>query len=259
MYRQGGQIRRYWILLVLRAARYCGFATVASDVFHRLVFFANTLAPTVDISSETPRVLKAEQGPFFPDYQWDLDRLVGMALVDVRDLSWASEDGRYFGKYHINKNGLLLSEEILNDNLFFALTERAISEVVSAFSKTTGLFDRSSAFHDASYSQDTIRFGEVIDFGEWSLHNFTTEAALFLYEKWLNCTPKHGESSVVVQGYGGYPDINVGYKQGTNHDNGQHEGEEEKGKGKFNIPQIESHFRKNAIYLYAHYLNRQMQ
>lgn len=255
MYRQGVQLRRYWILLVLRAARYCGFATVASDVFHRLVFFANTLAPTVDISSETPRVLKAEQGPFFPDYQWDLDRLVGMALVDVRDLSWASEDGRYFGKYRINNKGLLLSEEILRDNDYFAFTERAISEVVSAFSKTKGLFEPSSAFYDASYSQDTIRFGEVIDFGEWNPHNYTTDAALFLYEKWLNCAPMHGEPSVVVQGVSGYPDVSVEYKPGTNNDNEQRENDEEKG----HIPPIESHYRKNAIYLYAHYLNRQMQ
>jgi len=104
--------RRYWILLVLRATKFAGAGTVSSDFFHRLIYYVNALLPSVGLPAETAKVLKASYGPFFPEYQWDLDRLVGNSLVEVTDLTWISGDQRFFGKYRITKTGSNLVERL---------------------------------------------------------------------------------------------------------------------------------------------------
>lgn len=177
--------RRYWILLVLRAAKFAGAGTVSSDFFHRLIYYVNALLPSVGLPAETAKVLKASYGPFFPDYQWDLDRLVGNSLVEVADLTWISDDQRFFGKYRITKTGLELVERLSGASVGLSDIEGAISEMVSAFLSTPGALSAIAAKIDANLGQDTIREGEVVDFGEWKSENHSQDAAVFLFRTWL--------------------------------------------------------------------------
>lgn len=178
--------RRYWIILLLRATTFSGIATVPSDLFHRLVYFVNALMPAVGLESETARVLKASYGPFFPDYQWDLDRLVGMSLVDVIDFTSHPEDKNFFGQYSISRSGVQLAEKIAMSSEFFSDVERAISEIVSAFVAAPGALNSEAPNFDANFGQDTVRLDAIIDFGEWNEKNYSTEAAQFLYDRWLS-------------------------------------------------------------------------
>ena len=182
---QTSHFRRYWILLVLRATCLAGSGTVSSDFFHKLVYYVNALLPSVGLPSETARVMKASYGPFFPEYQWDLDRLVGTRLVEVADLQWISADQRFFGKYRITRRGQALAERLANGTGGLTDIERAISEMVSAFLSTPAALTTLAAKLDANFGQDTIREGEVIDFGEWSGENHSRDAAKFLFHNWL--------------------------------------------------------------------------
>ncbi|MBE3027931.1 hypothetical protein [Janthinobacterium sp. GW458P] len=179
-------IRRYWILLVLRATCLSGSGTVSSDFFHRLVYYVNALLPTVGLPAETARVMKASYGPFFPEYQWELDRLVGANLVEVADLAWISTDQRFFGKYRITQAGRTLAEKLSQGTTGLADIERAISEMVSAFLSTPGALSTLAAKLDANFGQDTVRDGEIIDFGEWTKENHSRDAAEFLFQTWLS-------------------------------------------------------------------------
>jgi len=182
---QPSHFRRYWILLVLRATCLAGSGTVSSDFFHKLVYYVNALLPSVGLPSETARVMKASYGPFFPEYQWDLDRLVGAGLVEVADLQWISTDQRFFGKYRITRRGQVLAEHVASGTGGLADIERAISEMVSAFLSTPAALTTLAAKLDANFGQDTVREGQVIDFGEWSGENHSRDAAKFLFHNWL--------------------------------------------------------------------------
>lgn len=179
-------LRRYWILLVLRATCLAGSGTVSSDFFHKLVYYVNALLPSVGLQSETARVMKASYGPFFPEYQWDLDRLVGTSLAEVADLEWISSDQRFFGKYRITLRGRVLVEQMAASTSGLSDIERAISEMVSAFLANPAALSTLAAKLDANFGQDTVRDGEVIDFGEWGHENHSSDAAEFLFQNWLS-------------------------------------------------------------------------
>lgn len=178
-------IRRYWILLVLRATCLAGAGTVSSDFFHKLVYYVNALLPSVGLPSETARVMKATYGPFFPEYQWELDRLVGAGLVAVADIKWISEDQRFFGKYRVTARGRSVAEHLANSTPGLSEIERAISEMVSAFLSTPGALSTLASKFDANLGLDTVRDGQVIDFGEWRNQNYSRDAAEFLFQTWL--------------------------------------------------------------------------
>lgn len=186
--------RRYWILSVLRAATFSGTGTITSDRFHRLVYFVNALLPAVGLDAETARVLKASYGPFFPEYQWDLDRLAGNGLISVIDLHWVSSDQRFFGTYRITPKGIRYAEKIAAATPFLSDVEHAISEIVSAFIAAPEALSRLASHLDANLGQDTIRNGQIVDFGEWQSENYSKSAAEFLLESWLSNLAKgtHG-------------------------------------------------------------------
>jgi hypothetical protein len=196
---QPSYFRRYWILLVLRATCLAGSGTVSSDFFHKLVYYVNALLPSVGLPSETARVMKASYGPFFPEYQWDLDRLVGAKLVEVADMQWISADQRFFGKYRITPRGQTLAEQVSNGTMGLSDIECAISEMVSAFLSTPAALTTLAAKLDANFGQDTIREGEVIDFGEWSSENHSRDAAKFLFHQWLARLALSSKGGVLTQ------------------------------------------------------------
>jgi len=57
--------------------------------------------------------------------------------------------------------------------------------MVSAFLSSPAALSTLATKLDANFGQDTIREGEVIDFGEWSSENHSRDAAKFLFNNWL--------------------------------------------------------------------------
>jgi len=197
-------VRRVWILLILRATRLCGFATISAKTFHRLALFSNSLAPTNHVEAETAKVLKTDYGPYFPDYQVELDRLVGLQLIDVVDLKWQSEDGRFISKYRISNAGMSFLDLAIQKLNLIAQSERAVSETISAFAEYQIDKEKETATVDANYGIDTLQIGELVDYGEWiDAHNYATEAAEYMAGAWQNrqslkLSPEDSEYEVVT-------------------------------------------------------------
>ncbi len=239
MLNQGKNIRRLWILLILRATRLCGFSTVSSSTLHRLVLFSNSLAPTNNVLPETAKVLKNDYGPYFPDYQVEIDRLIGLGLVDIVDMQWQSDDGRFLGKYRINGAGM---EFVGNASAVLrsaAQAERAVSETVAAFADYQLDQEANAIKVDANYGLDTLQTGEIVDFGEWhNSRNYATEAAQFMLRTW------EGGASIVElssdDGGGVAPELLIS-----------------------SFEEVEmyapTHVRKAAVYLYAQYIHSQLK
>ena len=78
--------RRARLLMLLDAADYVVIAPVETSRLHALAFLADVLSPIYGLTSISGRVLKRRVGPYFPALQWELDRLVGMGLVEVSSL-----------------------------------------------------------------------------------------------------------------------------------------------------------------------------
>lgn len=238
MLNQGRNIRRLWILLILRATRLCGFSIVTSSTLHRLILFSNSLAPTNNVLPETAKVLKNNYGPYFPDYQAEIDRLIGLGLVDIVDMRWKSDDGRFLGKYRINEAGMTFLANAIAVLRSVARAERAVSETVAAFADYQLDQEAGAIAVDANYGLDTLQAGEIVDFGEWrNSRNYATEAAQFMLHTWVSSAFKVDQ---VDEGEVFEPELLISSSEEVD-------------------TFASTHVRKAAVYLYAQYIHAQLK
>lgn len=80
---------RIWCLFVLAASDYAGISPLSRRRFHRVFFLANTLAPHYRQPYFVDLVYRWENGPFYPDAQWQLYRLIGSGLATLNSYSGA--------------------------------------------------------------------------------------------------------------------------------------------------------------------------
>ena len=180
--------RRIRLVLLLEASREAGIDPIPTQRLHLVAYLANVLSPVWDMPYATNTQLKADGsilklsgGPFYPDLQADLDRLVGMGVVMVEGLCYRTIDDEHYrleGSYRVNPT---LAEPILTC-MFSLLSEariaRCIRELVLALSSLSDKEMDRAATQDATYSDPTIGPGNVIDFGEWTTSNFSSSAAI---------------------------------------------------------------------------------
>lgn len=74
---------RMWTLLLLDAASRNGITPLSKLRFHRIAYLANGMSRVFGIRAADERVVKHRRGPFYPDLQWHLDRLLGQGLIRV--------------------------------------------------------------------------------------------------------------------------------------------------------------------------------
>lgn len=107
---------RAWVLGLVVMANWSGLRPLSKAHAHALVFLANSLAPIFEDTGLEARVIKHEHGPFYPDAQWDLDRLVGQGLLDVSGVTLSNNGGRWWmdGAYEASANGRAAFAECRN-------------------------------------------------------------------------------------------------------------------------------------------------
>src|SRR5437773_1894874 len=82
-----GEVRaRVWVLFALDACDRTGLTPIAKQRFHRLGFLSNCLARLFAATPPSERVLNYKRGPYYPDVQWQVDRLVAMGCISPTDL-----------------------------------------------------------------------------------------------------------------------------------------------------------------------------
>lgn len=87
---------RAWMLGLVVMAYWGGLRPLSKQNAHALVFLANSLAPIYDDTGIETRVIKHEHGPFYPDAQWDLDRMVGQGLLAISDVRLSQTGARWW-------------------------------------------------------------------------------------------------------------------------------------------------------------------
>jgi hypothetical protein len=127
---------RLWVLLALDACDRAGVSPIPKDRFHRLIFLSNCLAEIFGADPPAKRILKYKRGPFYPDIQWEIDRLITMQWLNLAGLlleedqhgPWLEAD------YQISKRGIEIVE-ILRRTPLGGSTSAYIDELVFAFAR----------------------------------------------------------------------------------------------------------------------------
>lgn len=82
---------RAWSLLQIASAEYAGLGPVSRERFHMLFFITNALANYYGIESYVHLVYKWQRGPFYPDAQWEIGRLIAQGLINLDDFKLVSD------------------------------------------------------------------------------------------------------------------------------------------------------------------------
>jgi hypothetical protein len=160
------QIRaRVWVLLAVEASDRAGLLPMGKTRFHRLIFLSNCLAELYDATPPAKRVLKYKRGPFYPDVQWQLDRLTAMSLVRVENLLIAEDvHGPWMeADYSITESGISTAETIRAAPVGRA-TGLYIDELVFAFSRLATRQLDEIPLRELNYDAPGIAEGALITF-----------------------------------------------------------------------------------------------
>lgn len=174
--------RKIRLVVLLDAAEKAGLVPIPILRLHTAAYLSNTLAPVWDLQPLEGKVLKRRGGPFYPNLQHDLDRLVGMGVVIILGLSHKlDEDDRWRleGSYQLNRD---LAQGILDRLQDFETEQRMsgfLQELLFALSTLSDTDFDNAMMEDATYSNPLVDVGNVVDFAEWQKKNYSANAAKY--------------------------------------------------------------------------------
>ncbi len=174
--------RQARILILLNAAAEASLAPISVIPLHAFAYLANVLAPVWNMPALDGRILKRKGGPFYPDLQHDLDRMVGTGMVIVRGVHHVHDSvgkWRVEGMYGLNRQLTRTALEYLlglYDEGRVAAFARELAFALSALDDSD--LER-ALIEDATYSDPTFSDDNVLDFEEWSQRNPSVNAAAY--------------------------------------------------------------------------------
>lgn len=172
--------RRVRLVALLEGARQAGIEPLPSGRLHTIAYLANVLSPVWDMPTVDGAVLKRRGGPFFPELQSDLDRLVGMGVVLVEDLRHRRLDNdryRLDASYRLNAE---LACPILSVMQALPTELQALQFVSELALALSGLSDAQidkAVTEDATYANPRVGLDNVIEFDGFSSANYSVAAA----------------------------------------------------------------------------------
>ncbi len=168
------------LLVLLDAARAAGLSPVPVMRLHIIAYMSDVLSPVWNLTPYEGEVYKRSQGPFYPELQHDLDRLVGRGMVNVERITHVSvgnDRARIDAHYSINRD---LAGEVLDHLPLLPQEEEPtvfMRELTLALSSMSD-DDIDRAFEqDATYSNRKIGNKNVIEFQEARELNYSANAA----------------------------------------------------------------------------------
>jgi hypothetical protein len=198
------------VLMLLDALARAGLVPTGARALHELAYLANVLSPVFDLAPFDAKLLKRASGPYYPELQLAIDRLVGRGLVDALNVEYRflPEDKRYrvVAKYRLRRPLVQVAldrhEQVFPEEAVF------LHELAAAYSVLSDDKLGRAALQDARYADTSVDVSEVIDFGEYAspAKNFSRNAALtfaagrqlepaerlYLYLDHLNARVSHG-------------------------------------------------------------------
>ncbi len=198
------------VLVLLDALARAGFVPTGARALHEFAYLANVLSPVFDLAPFDAKLLKRATGPYYPELQLAVDRLVGRGLVGALSVEYRylPEDKRYrvMAQYRLCRPRV---QAVLDRHAqVFAEEAMFLHELAAAYSVLSDDKLGRSALQDARYADVSVDVSEVIDFGEYekAAKNFSRNAAmtfapgrqlepaerLYLYLDHLNTRVAHG-------------------------------------------------------------------
>ena len=169
--------RRCRMLLLLDAAEQVGIAPLPSARLHAFAYLADVLSPVWDLVPFDGKVYKTDGGPRYPDLQDEIDNLVVLGLIQVRDLVYepTTDGARIVGSYGLNFG----SEHL--ESILRALGARSPDEAIDPDDRSLHAYLVELAGALATLPDDEIEsatgvdvtYGaraelyNVVDFAEW--------------------------------------------------------------------------------------------
>ena len=198
------------VLVLLDALARAGLVPTPAPALHELAYLANVLSPVFDLTPFDAKLLKRATGPYYPELQLAIDRLVGRGLVDAMKVEYRylAEDKRYrvLAQYRLRRP--LVRAALERHGQVFAQEAQFLHELAAAYSVLSDDKLGHAAVQDARYADISVDVSEVIDFGEYDnpAKNFSRNAAmtfaagrrlepaerLYLYLYPLNTRVAHG-------------------------------------------------------------------
>lgn len=172
--------RQTRVVMLLNAAEAAGLAPIKIRRLHVFAYLSNVLAPVWDMPVLNGAVLKRSGGPFYPDLQHDLDRLVGRGVVTISDVGHVQDEEKRWrleGAYRLHgafAQPILAALDDFPDESRLGAFIVELGYALSALSDEE--FDRAVS-EDATYSDPTVLPNNVIDFAEWRERNYSANAA----------------------------------------------------------------------------------
>ena len=169
---------RLRLVLLLDACEAADLAPVPVMRLHALAFLANVLAPIWSVRSYDGKILKRRGGPFYPELQKQLDRLVGLGFVVVEHVKQVNDEGRWRldGSFALNTSA---TKYIIERARAFS-AERDATEFLRRLAFATcrlGQPIEKLVMFDATWAEQRTGVGDVIDFSEWKAANYSAFAA----------------------------------------------------------------------------------
>lgn len=190
-----GLADRLRLVLLLDACEAADLTPVPVMRLHALAFLANVLAPIWSVESYDGKILKRRGGPFYPELQKQLDRLVGLGFVAIHGVRHINEKGRWRldGSFALNTDA---TRHIMDAARLFATEHAAIvflRRLAFAAARLHQPLENLVMF-DATWSDQRTGTGDVIDFSEWRAANYSAFAAK-LFDRLMprNVTASRGD------------------------------------------------------------------
>lgn len=158
--------KKLWLLAILNAVRAAGIGSAPSAFIHRMIYFTTALAVVSRQDPEVACVIKRDVGPYFPDYAWELERLVGMGLVSTRNQSVDVDEIDTCTLYKISDQGLTLLNDTCRSVNSLAKSVAHVGFCIRELAFAGVLQDQDAWEEDANQRSRTTIAGELIDYGE---------------------------------------------------------------------------------------------
>lgn len=180
---EGMQVRRrVRVLMLLDAVDYAVLAPMSVQRFHTFAYLADVLSPIFQFVAISGKILKRRSFPYFPDLQWEIDRLIGLDLVTTIDLAPVVEESQAYITF-----SLALQRSRSSPVLDIAYSQNEFSVLRDYFRELAGALSniQDTELDDVTrldVTWDSGHAGSVIDYAEWRAQNYSTLGADLIEE-----------------------------------------------------------------------------
>jgi hypothetical protein len=159
--------------MLLDAADYAVISPLPTARLHAFAFLADVLSPIYEFAALTGRVMKRRVGPYFPDLQWELDRLVGMGLADISGLKPVVEVSTAYldASFSLNRDRAAVLLSLVYEDAGFGVLRDFFRELADALGAVPD--DDLDSTTQADVTWESGHAGTVIDYAEWRARNYS--------------------------------------------------------------------------------------